>query len=84
MAVLSDPDRAGLHAQIMHDLSVDHDSCAVTKADLRAALNAADDWANSNAASFNSALPLPARTALTAQQKARLLMAVIKRRFEVS
>jgi hypothetical protein len=84
MAVLSDPDRADLHTRIMADLSADHESCAVTKADLRAALNAADDWANANAASFNSALPVPARTALTAQQKARLLMAVLRRRWEVA
>jgi hypothetical protein len=57
---------------------------ALTKAELRAAVNAADAWADANAASFNAALPQPARSALTARQKARLLAVVLRRRYEVS
>ena len=68
----------------MRDLSADREPCAVTKAELRADLDAADQWVDDNAASFNSALPQPARGALTASQKARLLMRVVSRRFQVS
>ena len=51
------------------------------KTDWRAAVDAADIWANSNAASFNSALPTTARNNLTAAQKALLLMFVVSKRF---
>lgn len=81
MALLVDSDRAAINTELMRDLSVAQESCGLTKADLRAAVDAADSWANSNAASFNTALPLPARTALTAAQKARLLMYVVRRRW---
>lgn len=84
MAVLSDADRAAEWAELMRDLSAAGEPCAVTKADLRAALNAADTWVDDNAASFNAAIPQPARGALTASQKARLLMRVVRRRYEVS
>lgn len=55
-------------------------SVAINRNDLRAAINAADDWADANAVSFNQALPQPARGSLTAAQKAMLLMIVIARR----
>lgn len=85
MAALSTADRAALHAQVMRDLSsVSEALGALTKADLAAAINAADDWADANAASYNSAIPQPARNALTASQKARILSYVIRRRYEVS
>jgi hypothetical protein len=35
---------------------------SLTRAQLRPAIDASDDWAVANAASFNSALPEPART----------------------
>lgn len=81
MAVLSDQDRADLCVAISRDVSDVREALGVSRADLRAALNAADVWADANAASYNAALPLPARTVLTANQKARLLMYVIKQRF---
>lgn len=84
MAILPDSDRIGLWAEVMRVFSDAHETCTINKTDLRAALNAVDDWADSNAASYNSALPLPARTSLTARQKARLLMIVLRRRYEVS
>lgn len=84
MAVLSDNDRHAEWADLMRGLSADRESCGVTKDALRAALDAADQWVDDNSASFNSALPQPARSALTARQKARLLMRVVSRRFQVS
>jgi molybdopterin-guanine dinucleotide biosynthesis protein len=84
MAVLPDNDRLALWADLMREMSASGEAVSITKADLRAALNAADAWADSNAAAYNTAIPQPARNALTARQKARLLMYVMRRRYEVS
>lgn len=86
MAVLSANDLALVYADLVAGMNVATSETvgALVRADLKAAIAAADSWADSNAASFNSAIPQPARGALTARQKARLLMAVVKRRFEVS
>lgn len=82
MALLSAQDLIDLWADLMRRLSGDREGAALSKADLRAAVDAADAWIDANRASYNSALPLPARTTLTAPQKARLLALVILKRFE--
>lgn len=84
MAVLSVADRQAISAKIMRDGSSVQDTYALLKTDLRAAVDAADAWVDANAASYNSALPLTARGALTVRQKALLLAYVILRRYEVS
>lgn len=84
MAELSSNDRAALWSEFMSEVSQNRESVDLVKADLRAAVDAIDSWVDDNQASFNSALPLPARTALTAKQKARLLMFVVRRRWEVT
>ena len=84
MAVLSPADRATLWAEMMREMSALGMPCGITKAELRAAVDAADAWADANAAGYNTALPQPARSTLTARQKARLLSYVILRRFEVT
>ena len=48
----------------------------VLKADLQAAVNATDDWIDSNQASFNSALPVAFRNNATLAQKTILFCAV--------
>lgn len=53
---------------------------AVTKPQLKAAVDATDDWIDANAASFNTALPQPFRGAATTAQKAYLLAFVTMRR----
>lgn len=84
MAVMSNADRALVSAEYQRGGNSDTGTFSgVVKADIRAAVNAVDDWAVANAASFNSALPVAARNNLTATQKARLLMFVIKKRYEV-
>ena len=83
MAVLSDADRVVVFRRIMERLSHSRVPISITKADLRAAVNAVDDWINTNAAAYNTAIPQPARGALTASQKAELLSAVALRKFEV-
>ncbi len=81
MALLSDPDRAAVHALFMRDSSRSRDLLPLLKADLLAAVDAIDAWADANKASFNAAIPLPARTVLTPAQKADLLLYVIRQRF---
>ena len=84
MPVLPDGDRAALLASMASTVSSRRDSLALTRAQFRAAVNATDDWLDANAGSFNAALPVAARTTLTGRQKAELLLAVIRRRFEVA
>ena len=68
----------------MSDVSGRFELLDLSKQELRDAVNAVDDWVDDNAAAFNQALPVDARTALTAAQKAELLMRVVRRRFEVT
>ncbi len=84
MAVLSNADRAALWAEFMRTTENVAGTGALTKADLRAAIDAADQWSDDNAAAFNSAIPQPARGLLSARQKAALLVFVTKRRWELS
>jgi hypothetical protein len=79
MAALSDSDRAALHAEFMRERD-NVLGLGITKAELRAAVNAVDDWAESNTAAFNSAIPQPARSAMTVKQKTLLLSYVILKR----
>ncbi len=78
---------AALSAQVRADATAEIQRTSdcpggITKADLRAAIDAADDWADANASSYNLALPVAARNALTAKQKARLLVFVVSKRLE--
>ena len=55
----------------------------LSRADLQAAVVATDNWIDSNQASYNSALPVAARTNLTALQKTLLFCAVALMRVSV-
>lgn len=79
MAALSDNDRAALHAEFMRARD-NVLGLGITKAELRAAVNAADDWADANAAAFNTAIPQPARSGMTTKHKTLLLSYVILKR----
>lgn len=81
MATMTTGQRAQVWADLMTEISRNREGAALVKADLRAAIDAADQWASDNAASFNTALPIAARNALTGGQKARLLSAVLQKRF---
>ena len=85
MALLSQSDLNAANALFVGEMNVSREQIgAVLKAELAAAVAAADSWVDANSASFNSALPQPARGALTAKQKARLLMYVLRKRYEVA
>ena len=81
MAILSDTDRALISAEIQRT-----GDCpgGLTKAQLRAAFNAMDDWWETQANAGNTAIPQPQRTILTTKQKAAMFMAVLRRRYEVT
>lgn len=79
---MQDADLAACHVQFMRERSASL-MAGVVKADLRAAVDAIDQWVSDNAASFNSAIPQPARAALTAAQKAELFLFVVRKRFQV-
>jgi hypothetical protein len=80
MGVLSENDRVQVWLQWMRE-NKDAITGAMTKAEFRAAVDAADTLVDDNAASFNSAIPQPARGAMSASQKAALLMYVLFRRW---
>lgn len=80
MAVLGAPARAGIARKIQRAWSDLRESCAFTKAQLAAAVDAADTWADSNDAAYNTALPVAFRNGATAAQKSLLLMFVVARR----
>ena len=82
MAVLPEGPRQAAYVAFVDAIcSAREEFGIISKDEIRAALDAIDDWVSTNQASFNSALPLPARTVLTTQQKARLLSFVVDKRF---
>lgn len=81
MAVIPTNERAAVTASIMRDPLCPG---TVTKAQLRAAVDAADQWADDNAAAFNTALPAAFRNNATAKEKALLLMYVISKRNDLA
>lgn len=83
MATLTLAERAAITSRLMQQLSEDREQIGtMSKGEIRGAIDAADQWISDNSASYNTALPVAVRTVLTPSQKARLLAAVILRRFE--
>lgn len=83
MAVLDNTSREQVWAEFMRKCSLSWEPLNLNKAELRAVVNAVDQWIEDNQASFNSALPEPGKSNLTAAQKVRLFMAVAAKRYEV-
>jgi hypothetical protein len=81
MAVLSDPDRLSGYQDFLRLRNEARDPVEVTKPNVLLAFNALDDFMSANTTAINTAIPQPARSALTTQQKARLLIAVLERRY---
>ncbi len=80
MTILSVDDRVAGNNEYLAERNLERDSLALTKAQIKAAFDAVDVWMDSVQAAFNTAIPQPARGALTTAQKAKLLIAVAKRR----
>lgn len=84
MAVLAAGERARIWRGLMRYWSAAETraDCALTKAELRAAVDAVDDWVDGNALAYNLALPAAARGSLTPGQKALLLALVALARYQ--
>jgi hypothetical protein len=83
MPNLADADREQVWRDFMAQESAQHGVYAgpLTKADIRAAVDAIDQWLTDNAASGNQAIPQPARTGLSAAQKARMQSLIVLKRW---
>lgn len=81
MAVLDETQRFAAWAKYMRSNGLVGTHGPISKQQIRAALDAVDDWVNANQASFQAALPSPANAVLTKQQKAALLVYVVEKRF---
>lgn len=80
MAVLDAENRRRIWAHLMRNWDKTLGRIPVTKTELRAAVDATDDWIEANQASFNSALPQPFRGAATTPMKTLLFCYVAMRR----
>lgn len=78
MATLSLQDRFDVWADLMRQ---NLGTVTITKPQLRAAVDALDDFMDSNSTALNNTLPVAARTNLTTAQKAAVLSAVIAKRY---
>lgn len=75
MAVLNDTERQAIRNYVMRRWGA-----AITKDELRAAIDATDSWIDSNAASYNAALPAAAQSGLSAAEKTILFCVVALKR----
>lgn len=83
MPELSDTDRMRIWRGLMRWWSNLRESLALTKPELRAAIDATDTWIDDNQAGYNAALPSAARTNLTLAQKTLLFCAVALARVSI-
>ena len=84
MGALPDADRIKIKRGLSRWWSNLREPLNLNKANLDAAIAAADTWIDANAASFNAALPVAARTNLSAMQKTLLFCAVALMRQDVA
>lgn len=76
MAVLSEADRERTYKGVLRWLASNSPVPVVTKADIRAAIDATDTWIDTNGAAFNTALLAAFRNNATLAQKTVLFCAV--------
>ena len=84
MALLSNKNKELLNQVFADEESNERRKVVPGKQDIRAAIDAVDNWLEANRASFNAAIPAPAKSGLTSRQKMKLLMLIINKRWEVS
>jgi len=76
MAELSTDDRARIWRGLQRYWSNLREVVGLSAPDLLAAINATDAWIDANAGSYNAALPVAARTNLSAGQKVLMFCSV--------
>jgi hypothetical protein len=80
MANMTEPQLTEAWAEFMRAIP-NSENYSITKQDLKAAVNAVDQWVSDNASSYNNALPTAARNAMSVTEKARLLQYVTQKRY---
>lgn len=81
MAAMIDADRQDAARKWIHKAFLDLNATAtLDTVAIKAAIDAADDWVDANAGSFNTALPAAFRTTATLAQKALLIAFVAMKR----
>lgn len=83
MAALSEADRLRIWRGIMRYWSEIWEATDISGPDLKAAVNATDQWIDDNQTSFNQALPSAAQTGLTQAQKVLLFCGVALARVSI-
>ncbi len=81
MVALTDAKREACRAEFTQALSNIFEPLGLVKTEARAAVDATDQWISDNKAAFNTALPEPAKSAMTASQKAQMFSVVALKRF---
>jgi hypothetical protein len=79
MPVLSDDIREGIWSDFMQTVPGTIGAC--TKADLRDAVNALDDWITNSAPTLDQGIPEPARSALDPHQKTKMFLLIVEKRY---
>lgn len=80
MAALSEADRQDVTNRLQRLAQWLAHACGITKAELKAAVDATDTWIDSNQTSFNNALPAAAKNNLNLTQKTILFCYVAMKR----
>lgn len=82
MTVLTDAQRGELWTDVMRGTDCPG---GLTKPQLRAVVDALDDWWDTTGAiAANAAIPQPQRGILTSKQKARLFVGLLEARYKVT
>jgi hypothetical protein len=80
MAVLTETQRFKVWGALMREWQALGQPPTVVKGDIRAAVDATDDWIETNQANFNAALPDPFRSNMSLEQKTLLFCFVALKR----
>ena len=81
MAALTSEQRNELRQRFESDQSRVHAPIPIGSGTVRLAFDAIDDYFDAHAAEINNALPEPAKSGLTVEQKALIVIAVIRKRY---
>ena len=79
MPVLSEEKREAIWSKFMNEVPGTVGNC--TKADLKDAVDALDDWITNSAPTLDQGVPEPARSALDPHQKTKLFLLIVEERY---
>lgn len=82
MATLTAEQIEQIRNELAREASEEREGLELSKPDDRLAIAAIDAWVDDNRATFNAAIPEPARSTLTGRQKLRRFLGVVRIRFQ--